>query len=244
MSFIGLLQSGAVQVVNPKNRQVIGYAFSVETERGQLQRWILFEHPHNTLDIEPPPEHMARWSLSDWRSNVAALWRPGSFYVWAQADVYRYGEAREQQKWAKIPPASRLPAPTYPDVGFSDFQLDPTGGRLLEVLQLRAGGVVLAPNEPLEAAGARLNGAMPLEARGLAFAVNGLLDPASTEYWMLPAAYEPAGKSAAVAIKTGTQKAGSLQEFIDVANQGWSPGSTFVITGCVNYRGDTVPAAR
>ncbi|WP_437977954.1 hypothetical protein WMF11_15055 [Sorangium sp. So ce295] len=244
MSIMGLLQPGAVQVVNPKSRKVIGYAFSVETQRGQLQRWLLFEHPHNTLDIEPPPEHMAQWSLSDWQANVAELWRPGSFYVWAQADVYRYDDASRQKAWTKIPPASRLPAPTYPDVGICDFQLDPTGGRLFQVLQQRAVGLVLARNEPFEAAGVKLNAAMALEARGLAYVVNGLLDPASTEYWMLPAAYEPAGKSAAVAVKTGPQEAKSLQEFIDVANRGWGPGSTFVITGCINYRGERAPAAR
>ncbi|WP_437586795.1 hypothetical protein [Sorangium sp. So ce1000] len=244
MSIMGLLQPGAVQIVKPKSRKVIGYAFSVETERGQLQRWLLFEHPHNALDIEPPPEHMAQWSLSDWQSNVVDLWRPGSFYVWAQADVYRYEDASKQQVWAKIPPASRLPAPTYPDVGICDFQLDPTGGRLFQVLQQRAGARVFAPNESFEAAGVRLNEAMPVEAQGLAFVVNGLLDPASTEYWMLPAAYEPAGKSAAVAVKTGAQTAKSLQQFIDVANQGWGPGCTFVITGCINYCGDRAPAAR
>ncbi|WP_437552550.1 hypothetical protein WME97_14755 [Sorangium sp. So ce367] len=244
MSMTGLLHPGAVRVVNPKSRAVIGYAFSVETERGQLQRWLLFEHPHNALDIEPPPEHMARWSLSDWQSNVADLWRPGSFYVWAQADVYRYHDVPKQTTWAKIPPASRLPAPTYPDVGICDFQLDPTGGRLFQVLQQRATGLVVAQNESFEAARVALNEAMPVEARGLAFVVNGLLDPASTEYWMLPAAYEPAGKAAAVAVKTGAQRAKSLQEFINLANQAWGPGSRFVITGCINYCGETVPAAR
>ena len=118
--------------------------------------------------------------------------------------------------WTQIPRAGALPPVRYPEVEGADLQLDPMGGKVLEVFQEGCCGVV--------------------------FTVGSLMDASNAEYWMLPAGYQPTG-SAASKVAVGTEDAKSLQDFIDVANRSWGPGCALVITGCVNYRGETAPRA-
>lgn len=235
MTNMGQLQPGVVQVVKPGTSTVIGYVFTVEDGNGgQLQRWLLHENPSNALEIKPPPATMSCWTLADWQANVKNLWKPGSIYVWAQADVYIHGGTYNGTSWNQIPPASALPSATYPDVDGVGLQLEYScGGDPLRVHQ-------------------------PSGCEGLVFTVGSVSETSSVEYWMLPASYEAAGgtsRSAAVVTKGTTASAGScvtsavsstsaeLQQFIDQANQRWTPGSRFVITGCVNYHEATAPGA-
>ncbi|WP_437819081.1 hypothetical protein [Sorangium sp. So ce1078] len=211
----GQLTMGAVQIVSKDSSEVIGHAYTVANGGGQLQRWLLYRNPQNAFDVRPPPASTAGLSLEEWKSKVPGLWRPGSYYVFAQADLYRYGETHDGETWTRIPPASRLPPPSYYPAG--PRQLDPDG-RILDVLQGNF--------------------------RGLAFSVLGLSNPNSVEYWMLPSAYVPAGGGATARVATGARAASSLQAFVDTANQSWAPGCTFAITGCVNYRGDKPPVQR
>jgi hypothetical protein len=213
----GLLQLGAVQVFSRGTEEVIGYAYTVESGAGQLQRWLLYRNPHNAFEIKPPPASMAGWTLSDWQAEVPRLWRPGSFYVWAQADIYQHGGTYGELTWTRIPPDSKLPLPSYPPVTKGPFQLDPTGFRVLEVRQESS--------------------------IGLAYSIGGLEDDLSAEYWMLPAGFQPAGAGREAEIALGAEEARSLDGFIDAANQRWSAGCLFVITGCVNRRGETAPGA-
>lgn len=213
MTMNGPLQSGAVEIVNPSTREVIGYAYTVETGRGQLQRWLLFLNPHGALEVRPPPEHMAGWSLSDWQAHVPSLWKPGSFYVWAQADVYRHGDTYDGVTWSQIPPVSQLPEPSYyPSPPDGHFQLDT---RLVKFL---------------------------LDSQvGYVFTMCSLLDSASQEYWSMPAGAQAAGGACTLAVAPAADDVGSLGAFIDMANQSFGPGSSFAITGCVNYHGDAPP---
>ncbi|WP_437667288.1 hypothetical protein [Sorangium sp. So ce1182] len=209
----GQLALGAVQIVNAGSDEVIGYAYTVENGLGQLQRWLLHRDPQNEFVVRPPPASMLGWSLADWQAGVKSLWQPGSYYVWAQADLYRHGGTYNGVTWTRLPAASKLPPPTY--YPSAPRQLDPDG-RIIELRQLQ-------------------------RALGLAFAVRGLADASSIEYWLLPEAYEPAGRSVSAAISVGARQAGSLDAFIDVANQSWAPGCTFAITGCVNHHLQTPP---
>ncbi|WP_437607337.1 hypothetical protein WMF20_42000 [Sorangium sp. So ce834] len=213
----GHLESGAVAVVARGTGESLGFAYTVSSQGGQQQRWLLYRDPQNAFDIKPPPASMVSWSLADWKAKVPALWRPGSLYVWAQADVVRHGEVRGGVEWTKIPPESMLPKPRFFGGMDDDFQLDPGGGKAIDVLQ----------------------GA----ARGLAYSHRGVLDQSSVEYWVLPADFSPAGRNALLGIAPGSEKAASLPQFIEVANRAWGPGSALVITGCTNYRGDRAPAA-
>jgi hypothetical protein len=212
----GQLDLGTAQIVSRATGEIIGYAFTEASTHGQLQRWLLYRDPQNAFDVQPPPATMAGWTLSDWQTNVPKLWQTGAFYVWAQADMYQYGGSYNGVTWKQIPKASALPTPTYPNVGAGSFQLDP-GGKVLYLLQDQL--------------------------RGLAYTLGGLRDPSSAEYWMLPAAYKPAGVGGKAGINIGAENAGSLQEFVDLANQSFGTDCRFVITGCINYRGERAPAA-
>lgn len=222
MATVGHLDLGAAKVVDESDNH-IGYAYTVATPTGQLQRWLLYRNPNNSFKVQPPPEGMAGWSLSDWQANVPSLWKEGlerlnekqAFYVRAKADVYRYGESYGGVLWTRIPQASKLPLPSYPEGSDAPYQLDPLG-KAIDVMQNAV--------------------------RGHAYTRNGLSDDASVEYWVLPTSYQPAGARSAVGISPGSKAASSLDHFIDIANESFLPGSAFVITGCVNFFGATPPA--
>lgn len=217
MTLTGQIQLGAVQIIDPSTKDLLGYAYTVESEGGQTQRWLLYRNPENTLEIVAPPTSMAGWTLADWRANVPALWKPGSFYVWARTRLYRYGQTYGGVVWTSIPPASELPAPTFPAVPGSDYQLDPTPWRALDVRQQDWTGQVYTVG-------------------------GGLTAETSAEYWALPAGYQAAGGALSAAVSVGAAEASSLQGFVNLANASWRPGSAFAITGCVNYRGEAPPA--
>lgn len=216
MTITGQLAPGATQIISTEDGELIGYAYTEATPTGQLQRWILYRNPQNAFEVRPPSPAMASWSLGDWKASVPSLWKPGSFYVRAKADVYHHGETYGGVQWTQIPPASQLPDPSYPEGSGDPHQLDPVGGKVIQVSQ---GGD-----------------------SGFAFTLDGLLDSSSAEYWMLPASFKAAGGSSTAAITKGSEDARSLDQFIDLANQSFGPGSQFVITGCVNYNGAQPPA--
>lgn len=219
----GQLSTGLVQVVAPGTGELLGYAYTVANEGGQLQRWLLYRDPQNAFEIVAPPEDKARWTLADWKANVPSLWRPSAFYVWAQTTVYEYGSTYDGVRWDRIP--TPLPAPRYPPEG-DVFQLDPTGIHPISVLQWST------------------------DVWGMAWAVDGLRDAAAAttgrarnaEYWFLPAGFHPAGRSGRTSIAVGTLFAGSLDGFVTLANQRWGLGSVLAITGCSNYFNDVPPA--
>ncbi len=221
MTTTGHLDLGAATIIDPATGGLIGYVYTEATQTGQLQRWLLYRDPRNSFEVRPPPENMAGWSLSDWQAEVPKLWKPQSFYIRANADVYRYGESYGGVPWTRIPPASELPEPSYPPGPGDPHQLDP----LSKVLRLQQDVV-----------------------RGLAYTTDGLispegqLNPSSAEYWLLSALYRPAGARGTVTISPGSEEVTSLDAFIDLANQSFQPGSAFVITGCLNYSGTAAPA--
>jgi hypothetical protein len=215
MTTTGHLDLGAAKIINSATGELIGYAYTEATPTGQLQRWLLYRDPNNSFKVQAPPTHMTGWSLSDWKANVPSLWKPNAFYVRAQADVYRHGHTYGGVQWTRIPRASQLPDPSYPEGAGDSHQLDPLG----KVIRVRQEDI-----------------------QGLAYTVNGLLDPSSAEYWMLPASYQPAGARSAVGISPGSEVVSSLDDFITLANESFLPGSVFVITGCSNYNGTAVPA--
>src|SRR5262249_24038917 len=104
MKMTGQLQLGVVQITSSVSGAVIGYAFTEALPHGEVQRWILTEAPVNGFVIAPPPAPMAAWTLADWQKNMESLWKPGSFYVWAQSEVYEHGGVHGGQTWMKIPP--------------------------------------------------------------------------------------------------------------------------------------------
>lgn len=204
----GQLQLGTVTVLDPSTRELLGYAFTVPHGAGQLQRWILYRNPQNSLRIEAPPATMAAWSLDDWKTAVPKLWRPGAYYVRAQADLYAFGQTYGNRRWDTLPPSFMLPAPTFPKDD-DDFQLDPHGKLIWW-----------------------LNGERRL---GLVF-VHGKLDgDGSIEYWLLLSGYSPAGGSAPMVVAESTEVAPDLASFLPVASQSWAPGAVLAITGCRNF---------
>lgn len=217
MTTTGHMDLGAAQIINPATGAVIGYAYTVESRGGQLQRWLLHQDPENRFDVRPPPPDMASWTLADWQANVPRLWKPGSHYVWAQADVYKHGGTYNGVTWTRIPGTSDLPPPRFFERPDLSFQLDPTGGKIIDILQELF--------------------------RGMAYTLDGLRDATSIEYWMLPASFKPAGKLSAATIRTGSQDASTLDDFLDIANRSWGEGCAFVITACTNYHGDRAPAS-
>lgn len=214
MTITGLLTLGAAEVVDSKTQELLGYVFTVAQGKGQLQRWLLFRNPKNQFEIRPPSESMAQWSLDDWQKHVVDSWKPNAYYVWAQADVYEYGKTYGDLTWNHIPQADRLPEPSFPDRPGSNFQLDYLDGRLLDVLQE--------------------------DHRGRAYVVRGISHESSIEYWALPARYQPAGMARAE-VTVGNETAASLDGFVEQCQSSWGPGSTFVITGCLNYHGAQAP---
>ncbi|MDI3287814.1 hypothetical protein [Polyangium sp. 15x6] len=216
MTTTGLLDLGASEIVDRNTGELLGYAFTVENGKGQLQRWLLFRNPQNELEIRPPAPAMATWSLADWQANVPNLWRPNGFYVWAQANVYRHGETHNGVTWNQIPPPAQLPRATFPERPGSNYQLDYTGGKVIDVLQE--------------------------DWRGSAYVVRGLSEASSIEYWSLPARYGSAGNKRAV-VSVGTDEVTSLDAFVRLASGSWGPGCSFVITGCLNHHGAAAPFA-
>jgi len=234
MSMTGQLQLGLTEVYTPGTSKVIGYAYTEASGAGQLQRWLLYRWPGNALEVrQPSPEaRLTARTLDEWRSEVAKQWQPGWRYVWAQADVYSHGvtcgDGETRWTWTEIPPASQMPPPTYPDVDAEPAQIDPWC-IALDVTQDERRGLVFTTADDTRV-------------------------EATVEYWLLPDHYEPAGGSKSASI--GAEAAGSsavsagvaadpgdsFQRFIDLANQSWKPGCCFVITGCVNYTGESAPA--
>lgn len=216
MNISGLLALGTSEVVDAKTHELLGYAFAHAHGKGQLQRWILFRNPKNQFEIRPPSETMIQWSLEDWQKHVVDLWRPNAYYVRAQADVYEYGETYNDVTWKNLPTGENLPKPSFPDIPGSSFQLDYLDGRLLEVKQ---------------------------EDRvGLAYVVRGLDSESSIEYWVLPARYKPAGPNITT-ISVGNTEAAALDQFVAQCQSAWTSGATLVVTGCLNYNGETPPFA-
>jgi hypothetical protein len=215
MTMTGPLQLGAVQVVSPTG-EVIGFAFTTASGKGQMQRWLLYKDPGNALEVRPPPADKAGWTLADWQANVPSLWKPNSYYVWAQADVYEYGVTYGNHRWTTIP--SNLPQATYPKVpGLEPHaQLDPDPWKLIFVKQLMV--------------------------QGLVFTDGGMRHPSNVEYWMLPSGYKGAGATAA-SVATSTEDVRSLEGFVGAANQSWGAGCSFVVIGCINYTGEIAHAA-
>jgi hypothetical protein len=218
MTMTGPLQLGVVQVTSSATGALIGYAFSEALPRGQMQRWILYQDPADAFTIAPPPATMAGWTLADWQNNLEGLWKPGSFYVWAQADVYEHGGVYAGATWTTIPAADSLPKARFPLVPGVNFQFVPPTSQT--VLELASGA------------------AQPI---GLAYTLNGLHDSTNREYWMLPAGSQPAGGSSRTQVRVGTAAAPTLQSYVDLANHQWGPGSVLVIVGCVNYNGPSAP---
>lgn len=212
----GLLMLGAAEVFDSKTQELLGYVFTVAHGQGQLQRWLLFRNPNNQFEIRPPSESMAQWSLEDWQKHVIATWRPNGFYVWAQADVYKYGGNYDGVTWTRLPSADDLPKPSFPDRPGSNFQLDFLDGKLIDVRQE--------------------------DGRGHAYVVRGLENESSIEYWALSPRYKAAA-STRTEIAVGNEAAASLEGFVKHCQGSWSPGSTFVITGCLNHHGAAVPFA-
>src|SRR5690348_306649 len=96
----GPLQAGLSQISSREaSGGLLGYVLAEAGGRGQLQRWVLHADPRNAMDIVRPPAPMASWRLSEWTENLAKIWRPNSFYIWAQADLYRYGDTYEKKVW-------------------------------------------------------------------------------------------------------------------------------------------------
>jgi hypothetical protein len=204
----GQLQLGTVTVLDPNSKELLGYAFTEPHGAGQLQRWILYRHPQNSMMIASPPANMAEWSLDDWKTAVPQLWRPGSYYVRAQADLYGFGRTYGDRRWDELPPSFLLPKPTYP-ADDEEFQLDPHG-RLIWWL----------------------NGGQRL---GQVF-VHGKLDgEASVEYWLLLPGYAPAGGAASMVVAESTEMAPDVDAFLRVATPSWAAGAVLAITGCRNF---------
>lgn len=217
----GQLALGAVEIVGLGTEEgVLGYAFTVESGAGQLQRWLLWSRPRNAFRVRAVPESMAGWTLEDWQERAPALWREGSYYVWALTTMYFYGKTygtgTSERAWTSIPGTlDGLPVPTYPPFS-GNYQLDPDGGHALSL---------------------RTSSAAP----GWVYAVGGLTDKTSAEYWLLTDGHVPAGTSSTLEVSASTREVGDLDGFVALANQTWGEGCALAITGCVNYRGDRAP---
>jgi hypothetical protein len=210
----GPLEPGVAQIINPASKDTIGYVFTENNPAGQLQRWLLHGDPNNSLAVAPPPASMANFTLDEWRAYVTENWQPNYIYVRAQANVYQYGQTYGGVVWTQIPHAAELPMPSYPP-GDAFFQLDFTY-QGLELNQETWSGRV--------------------------FASGRVDEPSSAEYWSLPTGFVPAGANAPLRVSVGTETVGDLEQFVTLANQSFTDGSHFVITGCLNYQGAAPPA--
>lgn len=216
MTTTGLLALGAAEIIDSNTQEILGYVYTVPSDQGQLQRWLLFRNPHNSFEIRSPSREMAHWTLEDWQKHVSQLWRPHGYYVWAQADVYEYGGTYGGVKWTHLPTAENLPEASFPEQPGRNFQLDYMDGKIIELLQG--------------------------DDRGHAYVVRGLAEESSIEYWALPARFQAAG-TAHTAVSLGRDSVGSLEGFVERCQSTWSGGSTFIITGCLNYTGEVAPFA-
>lgn len=221
MNTKGLLDLGVSEVVNRTTGKLIGYAFTEPNGKGFFERWLLFENPNNDFEVRSAPAHMASWSLGDWQEKVAQLWQPESYYVWAQADVYRYGETYDGVKWTEIPPATHLPSPSFPERPGVDFQLDYGD----QCVQHCARGIIDVVQH---------------DKCGHGFVIRGLSQETSVEFWTLSvgdaSVCEPRNF-----ISEGAIQAESLDAFVNLANSKWREESVFIITACVNYHGKLPP---
>ena len=214
MNTNGLLGLGVSEVVAPSTDKLIGYAFAEPNGKGILERWLLFTNPRNDFEVRRASQPVASWSLEDWQEKISQLWQPGAYYVWAQADVYRYGETYNGVTWTEIPPSKGLPPPSFPNRSGASFQLD---WNECSFPCVRQGDLC-----------------------GYGYVIDGLTKGSSVEYWLLPADYVPAAAPTSIAPSL-TCLAGSLDEFVQLTNKSWQPGATFCITGCINYKGNAPP---
>jgi hypothetical protein len=212
----GLLKLGAAEVIDSKTGDRVGYVYTTAHGKGQTQRWLLYQNPQNYFEIRPPPDGMATWTLEMWQSRVPGLWQPNAYYVWAQADVYEYGQTYDDVLWTRIPLVDELPKPTFLEIPGTNYQLDYLNGKLIDLRQP--------------------------DARGYAYVVRGLVEESSIEYWLLPEHYQPGG-SIRTTVATGNATASSLEEFVAHCQPRWLPGTAFVITGCLNYHNVDAPFA-
>jgi hypothetical protein len=216
MTTTGLLALGAAEVIDRRTQNRLGYVYTTANDQGQLQRWLLFRHPHNELEIRSPPEDMARWTLDDWQAHVEELWQPNGYYVWAQANAYEYDGTYDGVTWKQLPDAEALPQAAFPERPGSNYQIDYLEGKVIDVVQDAS--------------------------RGRAYVVRGLSSTSSIEYWLLPAHYEPAGR-ARTEVLLGRESAANLTDFVELCRPSWEPGSTLIVTGCLNYTAEAPPFA-
>lgn len=219
-SELGLLQMGLSQVVKPRTREVIGYVYTTKDEGGkrlddagaQLQRWYLTSRTDNEFAIVPAPAEMAGWTLDQWTAHVRANWKPQAIFIWARARIYVYGGTYGEVTWTSLPEAGKVPYVQYPDIEGANFQIDVTGGKVLDIRQ-----------EAIQ---------------GLAVAFAGPKVSTSCEYWCTGPAFRPAGGDTSVEMTAGTRIAGDLKEFLRLAAPAWTRGSALSVVGCVTYQGD------
>jgi hypothetical protein len=145
------------------------------------------------------------------------LWKPNSFYVWSQADVYRYGGTYNGVFWNKIPDPP--PGPTF-SAALSlqpvPYQLDDGTGKIAQ-------GTVAS----------------------YVYSIGSVINSSNTEYWVLPYGYVPAGSlPGGMTSITPAQSLGvGLSGFIAAMNKNyWRKGSALSVTGNTNYRGLHPPA--
>jgi len=210
-NFTGPLETGVTRIVDPTTQDELGYVYTEISGAGQLQRWMLYRNPQNSLETQAAPPSMSNFTLADWQQFVTQNWQPDYFYIRAQTTVYLQGQTYDGVTWTHIPPS--LPSPVYPS-GFSDYQLDFTLVAL-EVFRDKW--------------------------RGRVYAEGIITEPSSKEYWSLPSGFLPAGKTAQLRVGAGEGSTPTRDAFIALANETFGPGSAFVITGCVNYQGAAPP---
>jgi hypothetical protein len=211
----GPLQPGVARIVNPETKEELGFVFTEANEGGQIQRWLLYQDPQNSLETTPAPAPMVGFDLAAWQAFVITHWSPGNIYVRAQANVYFQGQTYGGVIWNQIPARPQLPMPVFPGSP-NMFQVD-FSVQGIEIIQDRWHGRV--------------------------FAEGRVDEPTSIEYWSLPTGYQAAGLTAQIRIRATPEAVPTLDVFIELANQNFGPGSAFVITGCANYQGDVPPAS-
>lgn len=217
---LGLLRMGVSEVFKPSTNKVIGWVHAepdqggtrLSTEGAQYQRWLLFTETQNDFAVRPAPADLSNLSLDRFREEVKKRWQPQSRFIWARARIFAHGGTYGGVTWTSLPPADRLPLAQDPQVRGMDFQLDVTGGKVMEIMQEVSRGQAV---------------------------VFGRKDGAGTiEYWRTDASFQPAGRTAQVRIAQGSGTAESLDQFVALSAPAWAPGSVLSIVGCVMYVGD------